>query len=103
VPYKNVLGTTLVNNWADLVDGTISAPGQGREPNKSERGVIIGGQVWTNTTTAGLRTSATNDCGGWTSNSGSARVGHSDFVDGRYTDIATVSCDTLNRLYCFEQ
>lgn len=103
VPYKNVLGTTLVNNWADLVDGIISAPGAGREPNKTERGVITGGQVWTNTSTAGLRTSPTDDCGGWTSNSGSARVGHSDFVDGRYTDIATVSCDTLNRLYCFEQ
>ena len=104
VPYKNARANqTLVSSWDDLVDGTISAPGAGKEPNRTEAGQILGGPVWTNTSAAAGIFNAVDDCSGWTSDSGSARVGVSDYVDARFTNNFTQSCDTPAHLYCLEQ
>ncbi|MBI5513995.1 MAG: hypothetical protein HY909_09520 [Deltaproteobacteria bacterium] len=104
VPYRNVNGGQIVPSWTALTDdGFLNPPGSGGEPNRLQDGTISGDFVWTNTQTSGFSFSS-NDCGGWTSNSGFTFVGHSNFVDaGRYTYYSTRSCVALSRLYCLEQ
>jgi len=66
-PYKLTDGTVIAKDWADLTDGTLSAPihlsEAGTEPN-------TGRQPWTNTTTNGavLDARGTRVCDDWKGN-----------------------------------
>ena len=102
--YSLVDGTAIANSFADLTDGSLLNP-----INKDETGSTPSGPsfVWTNTNVNG--TPSGNDCEGWTSND----VGKVGSVGQRTaTDIGwtatltlggTISCNTLAKLYCFQQ
>jgi len=106
VPYKDVLGTTIANNWAGLTSGTLLA---GISLNELGAAVTAGTNVWTNVNTDGTAknsgSSSTYNCTGWSN--GTAQHGN-DGLTGSATSTWTVTgasdlCSTANRLYCFQQ
>jgi len=98
VPYKLVDDTTVVNNWNDLVDGTLS-----NKINKDQFGALADGIVtWTNTKPDGSIEN-TNSCNNWSSVSGSSNTGHSGFTDTQWTQFGSDNCGSYKALYCFEQ
>jgi len=117
-PYTLVTGTTIANNWDDLVDGTLLAP-----INRTEVGAMSSGTgVWTGTTQDGAisTTDAAKTCNGWTSSSGtfgpsakgeSSRSGcgwtHQSALNGGdfcdQSPVAFSPCSNSAALYCFEQ
>jgi len=106
VAYQLRNGTTIANGWADLTDGSLTAP-----INVTENGGLPGGStgVWTNTSTtgsAGLCCGAS--CSDWTSSIFDGFTGGNqgawDLSFAGWTDTnAGVPCDSLRHLYCFEQ
>jgi len=112
VPYQLVDddGTTIANNFADLIDGAIQNPIDKDENGNTISGGISGNfSVWTNTNTDG--TASTNNCNNW-SGSGIGQLGVQGITrasDSRWTFIpptrpsGSISCDNLARLYCFQQ
>jgi prepilin-type N-terminal cleavage/methylation domain-containing protein len=127
VPYMLVDGVTIIaNDWDDLVgitstsstfDGydTIVTSFYLRNPiNKNEFGQNVSGSAWTATNTNGSYNGA--NCSNWTSLSGNAIVGIVGQTKSLWTYRTQVrtggdntivsfpsSCQSLNRLYCFEQ
>ncbi len=99
VPYRLVDGTTVANDWNDLIDGTLSA-GISVDENG---GSIPGSEVWTGTNAFGDGNA--DDCSGWTTMSGQSTgfVGLSG-TTGSWSTVYSQFCDRDNvRLYCFEQ
>lgn len=105
VPYRLVTGTTIANNWDDLVDGTLL-----NAINRDENGALRSqaNNVWTGTSTngtgAGVFDNSTR-CAGWSTNASnrSGRVGSSNSSTGDWTDTGNdADCDTAKRLYCFQ-
>jgi len=115
-PYVLVDGTTIATNWDDLTDGSLDT-----SIYLDENGLIPPGNksVWTGTLASGeLAPLHYNEppltyCDDWTTNvwytSGSAN-GHSDNNDSTWSsyygtapEYDDPSCDSLKRLYCFQQ
>lgn len=100
--YKMVDGTVIANNWADLVDGTLSS-----SISKTESGgstAAAWGYTWTGTADSGAHY-ANNDCTGWTATSGvNGRCGKASLSTDGWTSFGFCSCGSMtNAIYCFEQ
>ncbi|MDO8429963.1 MAG: fibronectin type III domain-containing protein, partial [bacterium] len=108
VPYKLLTGTTVVNNWTDLTDGTIASP-----INKTESGNTNGGSTWTNTNSNGTVYSSNTSltCQDWTSSLGYpsvplsyvVRYGSGGATNSGWTAYNSAGCNNNLNLYCFEQ
>jgi hypothetical protein len=94
-------GVIVATSKADLLDGLLRAP-----INVTEDGEYLAAAasqyVWTGTTASGVATAST--CVNWTSaaNSDSGGFGDHDRADALWVEGTTVGCDTVQRLYCFE-
>ena len=99
-PYKQVDGTVIANDWADLVDGALAIG-----IKVDENGTTgIKDVIATATKTSGFYTGSA--CSDWTSvTKGGFTRGVSTRVDGTWTDDRIDACTKLTqvRLYCFEQ
>ncbi len=111
VPYLLLDGTKVADNWNDLIDQTLD-----HQINISEKSTHIPQNldptiwdVWTNTSTGGsiYDTQSTYTCNNFSTNSSSytAGGGSSTRTDWWWTNVENRrhTCDTLARLYCFEQ
>ena len=105
-PYRLTNGQRVAQSWNDLVDGSLSVP-----IDRDERGLAAamsficeGGEVWSNTTAAGVAASP-QDCGGWNSTSGTSNAGNIGFSDQRWTNsgCTAVGCFSQLSIYCVEQ
>ena len=98
VPYVLVDGTTVANDWDDLVDRSLAAP-----INLDAEGFPRGGDTWTGTLAIGDAYTA-GDCAAFTSDSGGdALCGSSASINAAWSQSTTPPCSTALRLYCFEQ
>lgn len=101
IPYRLLDGTTVANNWTDLVDAVLANP-----INLTETGATIAnGEVWTHTFTNSQKYTGSG-CSGFTSGSASdiAVVGLTGSKYGSWTAAYSQWCNRTNvRLYCFEQ
>ncbi|MEO1370297.1 MAG: hypothetical protein AAFX50_24200, partial [Acidobacteriota bacterium] len=99
-PFHLVNGGKVADGWDDLVDGSIEREIVVTEngTDYSEIGVL---PSWTGTDASG--NAVGEHCEDWTSSSGSARVGHGELTDARWSSAFTQSCDRPRQLYCFEQ
>lgn len=101
--YQRVDGTTVANNWTDLVDGTLIAG-----INKDENNVTRSGFVWSGTTSAGVGRSSAYNCDSWNSSSGvdNGTTGTIGSITATWADDGITSgadCDIGRRFYCFQQ
>lgn len=97
-PYVLVDGTSVANDWDDLVDGSILAP-----VNLDANGTLQVGEVWTGTLATGA-SYPSEDCAAFMSGStGKALCGASSSTTATWTENITPACSTLLRLYCIEQ
>ena len=109
LPYRRLDNKVVANDWDDLVDGSLSVP-----ILQTEAGVVLGGGnpdcnnadklVWTNTLKDGAKDSEPH-CDKWTSKSDQTKggLGNALQVNPGWTDGCEKTCDTMARLYCFEQ
>lgn len=102
-PYQLVDGTLVANDWADLTDGTLSAP-----INTTATGAAAGSvNIWTNTRIEGTCYSTGHACDDWTNTAVSSYgvvLGNTSYNDGRWTDYTSPNgCANLRPLYCFQQ
>ena len=102
-PYYNVDGDVIANDWADLIDGALTATNsQFRVDETSvERASLH--QSWSNVQTNGV-VAGTTDCNNWTSAS-SAYSGNTgrDWSDSTWTNNSSQSCQSQSRFLCFQQ
>jgi hypothetical protein len=109
VPYYRLDGVMVASSYADLIDGSLSAP-----INVSDTGVTVASNVpFTGTLTDGTAFApafpGSSNCSGWTSASSAqhAMAGQSEGADGTWTQSsnsgAPRQCNVLHRFYCFEQ
>jgi hypothetical protein len=107
VPYMLVTGQRVADSWNDLVDGSLR-----HAIDRDERGqeirpqpfVCEGGEVWSNTDTAGSPRGL-DDCLGWSSMASTSSNGDLNRNDRRWTegDCSNKSCQYDLPFYCFEQ
>lgn len=103
-PYVLINGTTIANNWSDLIDGTIASP-----INVTELNGLVSIPVWTNTDINGeiAPNNKTWHCSNWTTSSSSRRgnTGETQSSNSRWTTGISELCSQNNYvgLYCFEQ
>jgi hypothetical protein len=102
VPYRNMDGEMLANDWTDLVDGgnllnIINVLADGSGP--------FSDNIWTNINIDGTATSDTANCNSWTSNGTGLSAGQGDYrwSNSTWTAEGVEACDNANSLYCFEQ
>ena len=99
VPYRLLDGSTIANNWNDLIDGTLAHP-----INVLDDGTVAATalQVWTGTMTNG---DVSTSCNGWTTNSPTVtgNIGRTNLADNGWTFFQDQFCNFSLRLYCFEQ
>ncbi len=112
LPYVNMQGQALAENWDDLTDGSLENP-----VRYTETGASAGTQtatmqrVWTYTQVDGtskiLSPNPLNfsSCSGWIDNRAVGTGHHGNFraSNSLWTDGSTVSCNNFSRLYCVEQ
>ena len=102
VPFVRVDGVTVANDWADLVDGSLTA-----RINRDENGNHLVGirryglKVWTGTEDDGGSGGGSNrHCSGWTSIGGNGLwVWTNEGLDSEDPE----ACSGGKRLYCFQQ
>ncbi len=96
--YERIDGTTVADDKADLLDGSIDNP-----ISKDETGQeVYPYGVWTGTRKDGT---AGAHCNGWASSSDdkTGTIGRADYADKKWTHEAdTAACSNKVRLYCFE-
>lgn len=101
VPWYQTNGVKLVDNWADLIDGTLDTA-----LSVTERRVgVPTNQPSTNVSAVGGTTNPNNQsCDNWTSSAlmTTGNFGTSN-TTGQWTQDMAGSCSTARRLYCFEQ
>jgi len=110
-PYILRNGVQVAADFDDLIT---HGPWPGIDLTDNDE-ILFGTPVWTNTAIDGVRVSADDHCGGWTSNSYDygARVGRSALPEdspalddwkkfGQWTNWLSRSCDYKFRLYCLE-
>ena len=102
-PYLRVDGVTIVDDLADLQDGSIDAP-----INVDENGLAVQGTcwVWTNTNPM-AQPYGDIDCVNWTSSDiiPGGRMGNCQAIDTTWTsqqDVVQERCNNARRLYCFQ-
>lgn len=110
-PYWRLDGVTVANSYADLTtcDTTdpfncLANPIIVTETLAETNSVL----VWTNTLASGLQESPPRDCDSWRSPAGTVlgNIGMSDPIESErtWTDLdSTDFCNSLCRLYCFQQ
>ncbi|CAN5896217.1 hypothetical protein BH11MYX4_BH11MYX4_16080 [soil metagenome] len=105
--YKRTDGVLVAADWAGLVSGNLLAP-----INLTESRGPLGTTVltWTNVAADGTLLSGARSCGAWTSSAIAETVGYGDatsmaraWTDSSSTAPATVSCNKVLRIYCFQQ
>jgi len=99
IPYVEVDGTVIANDWTDLTDGSLATG-----ITVTENGTSIGGEVvWTGTSWDG--TYASPSCGGWFSplSSDSGVNGITTAASALWSLTGTLACNTTAHLYCFQQ
>jgi len=95
-PYSVVGGSDIALTWSDLTDGTLAQPIE-----RTEFGALSGGEAWTGVAPDG--TAGGGNCSGWTSTSGTGRVGGATETGSGWTDRPPEeSCTLQKHLYCFE-
>ncbi len=99
-PYQLLDGTTIANNWSDLVSGTLR-----HAINLDENGNLISSSahVWTGTAADG---SSTNyNCTNWTSNSSNGSLGDPNVATSNWTALSGnyLCAGSDDHLYCFQQ
>lgn len=95
--YKRVDGVPIALGWAGLTGSELLAP-----PNRDEQGKLQVGDVWTNTLMGGMSASNSH-CASWNSTVGTSSVGKPESTLPIWSyDLGGVACNTLQRLYCFE-
>jgi len=98
VRYVLVDGTTVANDWDDLVDGSILV-----QINLDADGQLRAGDTWTGTLSTG-DSYPDDDCAAFMSGSaGMALCGSSAMTDAKWTENITPACSAELRLYCIEQ
>ena len=102
-PYILVNGTKVADDWADLTDGTLDAAINRTETNVTPMNPI---QVWTNTNIDGTPSSTDKHCVDWGNSMGGSNKG--DFgertvTDSNWTKKGNAACNSVYRLYCFQQ
>jgi hypothetical protein len=108
-PYRLVDGTTIADDWADLINGSLD-----HAINRDEHGDPLPIpddllDVWTATTPSGTRYvfgTTIVDCENWSLRDIDhfGGLGSSSAADAHWTVAeAAITCATLNRLYCFQQ
>jgi hypothetical protein len=108
VPYVDVKGNVIANDYAGLTSGSLLSPIKYNENGytSGEAGWQGGTTVWTSIRTDGNpRDYPDQACNSWTSGDGSVSggVGQALETSSQWTDSAGQHCDQLNHLYCFEQ
>ena len=111
VPYVQTDGTTVAANWSGLTSGAALS----HAIDRSETGALItNAGVWTATDYAGNPVISgmvgtmypIGDCTDFTTNAAGPpypAIGLSGATDSTWSYVYLSGCDTLNRLYCFEQ
>lgn len=101
VPYVQVDGTQVADDWTDLTDGSIDAAIT-LTATGVDRGV---GGVWTATATSGGISDPAHTCSDWTSNSGLGADGYHGASHGDWTVNSVQpldNCTVANPLYCVQ-
>jgi len=101
-PYQLVNGTTIADNWNDLVDGQLDAAIGITETGQAVNAAAT--WVATATTASGTRQMFNGDCQSWISATDgfSAGVGNEENTVS-WSDSGAIPCNWLVSLYCFEQ
>ena len=105
-PYRKLDGTTIANNWADLIDGTLASPINMTELKTTLAGenVVTGSNANGTRTTSVLNYSCNNYTTTTTSTLYRRYVGLSSQTASAWSLNTFISnCSTLYSLYCFEQ
>jgi hypothetical protein len=101
VAFELVTGTKVVDNWTDLVDGSLD-----NAISSGPSGASVTGQAWTNTDGVGVVTGTTagTSCNGFNSSSAAntARAGTVTSATNTWTNTNNPTCDTAEHLYCFQ-
>lgn len=94
-------GVKLVDNWADLVDGSLDAAF-----SRSETGAAVTANngVWTNTGSNGLTYDGSNSshCQNWGTTGSNGYVGQTGSNNSNWTVVSLPACANPYRLYCFQ-
>jgi hypothetical protein len=102
VPYKEVDGTTIADDWNDLTSCDPSCLDAPITLNEAGGVVPVFEGVWTGTSVAGAPQGP--DCSAWTLESGSGQAGIVTNSDQRWTAFGNGNCGSNTfHLYCFQQ
>jgi len=100
VPYRLLDGSTIANNWNDLIDGVLA-----HSINVLDDGTVAATalDVWTGTMITGGVAPFT--CTDWTTNSPTVtgNIGRTNLADNGWTFFQDQFCNFSLRVYCFEQ
>lgn len=109
VPYRQVNGIDVADDWDDLVDGMLISgivvseddgpAGKGVHSCPSSDAPI----VWTNTKETGAEIVGDWHCGEWTGAPGTGVAGRPGSINSSWTQDCTADCQDQAALYCFEQ
>lgn len=101
-PYVLVDGTPIADDWADLVDGELE---YGINVVQDGSFAFDPIEAWTNTDVAGDAIDPSLSCEGWRSAEAPPVGGFGDSTAFRdtWTRKDVTNCNTLLRLYCFQQ
>lgn len=107
VPYRQVNGTEVAANWAQLVAGPLTSgiyvSEWGGEPGVGTHSCIPDSRpVWTNTQTDATTYTSDMHCDGWYLAQGSGFAGQAGSINS-WTVGCIVQCQEEAALYCFEQ
>lgn len=99
LPYQRVDGVKVADNYADLVDGSLSAP-INLHPDGS---APVGNAVWTGLYATGFF--HFDACDGWNARTSALKgnIGVTTSSSQLWSDRTSFTCDNFARLYCIEQ
>jgi hypothetical protein len=113
IPYRLVNGTTIANDWSDLVNGSIAAPisvtETGGAPPASTSPRCDANDVFSNTTAAGTLQSTAGGCTNWTGVGMTMQWGFSFSKSAGWSSVCVSTSSSLcdgthkSKLYCFRQ
>ena len=107
--YIDVLGNLIADSWTDLTDGNLDHPIQYDETGTLQNAPYT--RAWTGTDSRGLlRSNSGNNCDDWNTddwNTGEPTpmglVGVATVTNFYWTQANFLQCNSLSRLYCFQQ
>jgi len=99
-PYRRLDGTIVANSWTDLTDGSLAAT---ISIDESGTALAFSFKTWTGSGADGSITS--NDCSGWTDNSGGVQgvQGSPAAMDVNWSISFAAPCNDTARIYCMEK